>query len=158
MDRGPVILVFAQVNKITAHLKGIDPEPVIAQAAGKDVIMLDYSLRTRELNDRLNRGAKSLRILDHHRTAEVVLAGAGYATFDMSRSGAGLAWDYLFGKDSESSKYSKKEWGDITYTNKNTVPACRGCNVWRGYTHSVQETLNHFEPMRNTAKVARRKS
>jgi uncharacterized protein len=91
---------------------GIDPEPVIAQAAGKDVIMLDYSLRTRELNDRLNRGAKSLRILDHHRTAEVVLAGAGYATFDMSRSGAGLAWDYLFGKDSESSKYSKKEWGD----------------------------------------------
>lgn len=69
-------------------------------AAGKDIIMVDYSLRTRELNDRLNSAAKSFRILDHHKTAQAVLEGASYATFDMKRSGAGLAWDYLFGADS----------------------------------------------------------
>jgi oligoribonuclease NrnB/cAMP/cGMP phosphodiesterase (DHH superfamily) len=63
----------------------------------KDVIMVDYSLRTREWNDCLNFFAKSFRILDHHKTAQAVLEGAPYATFDMKRSGAGLAWDYLFG-------------------------------------------------------------
>jgi oligoribonuclease NrnB/cAMP/cGMP phosphodiesterase (DHH superfamily) len=68
-------------------------------AAGKNVIMVDYSLRTRELNDRLNAAATSFRILDHHKTARAVLEGASYATFDMKRSGAGLAWDYIFGKD-----------------------------------------------------------
>jgi oligoribonuclease NrnB/cAMP/cGMP phosphodiesterase (DHH superfamily) len=68
--------------------------------AGRDVIMVDYSLRTRELNDQLNATTTSFRILDHHKTAQAVLEGAKYATFDMKRSGAGLAWDYLFGKDS----------------------------------------------------------
>ncbi len=77
-----------------------DLEFVFQVAAGKDVIMVDYSLRTRELNDRLNAVAKSFRILDHHKTAQAALEGAPYATFDMKRSGAGLAWDYLFGKDS----------------------------------------------------------
>lgn len=74
--------------------------------AGKDVIMVDYSLRTRELNDRLNAAAKSFHIYDHHKTAQAVLDGASYAIFDMKRSGAGLAWDYLFGKDSIISDYA----------------------------------------------------
>lgn len=72
------------------------------QVKGKDVLMLDYSLRTRELNDSLNMAAKSFRILDHHKTAQATLEGAPYATFDMTRSGAGLAWDYLFGRDSDA--------------------------------------------------------
>lgn len=81
-----------------------NPQPAVIDAlfdyaTGKDIIMVDYSLRTREFNDRLNAVASSLRILDHHKSAQEVLAGATYATFDMKRSGAGLAWDYLFGKD-----------------------------------------------------------
>jgi oligoribonuclease NrnB/cAMP/cGMP phosphodiesterase (DHH superfamily) len=82
---------------------GLSPEALdelMFEVRGKDVIMVDYSLRTRELNDQLNSLAKSFRILDHHKTAQAVLEGASYATFDMKRSGAGLAWDYLFGKDS----------------------------------------------------------
>lgn len=90
---------------------GIDPEPVIKACEGKDVLMVDYSLRTRELNDRLNSVAKSFLILDHHKTAQAVLEGADYAIFDMNRSGAGLTWDYLFGyeqfKESNWSKYDK---------------------------------------------------
>jgi oligoribonuclease NrnB/cAMP/cGMP phosphodiesterase (DHH superfamily) len=74
-------------------------ESLFSFVEGKDVLMVDYSLRTRELNDRLNSVAKSFRILDHHKTAQAALEGASYATFDMKRSGAGLAWDYLFGKD-----------------------------------------------------------
>lgn len=75
-------------------------EELFRYATGKNVIMVDYSLRTRELNNRLNVVAKSFRILDHHKTAQAALADAPYAIFDMKRSGAGLAWDYLFGFDS----------------------------------------------------------
>lgn len=74
-------------------------DDLFKQVFQQDVLMLDYSLRTRELNDQMANVTKSFRILDHHKTAEAVLAGADYATFDMKRSGAGLAWDYLFGKD-----------------------------------------------------------
>jgi uncharacterized protein len=80
---------------------GLD-EPALdglfSRCDGKDVLMVDYSLRTRQLNDNLAYITKSFRILDHHKTAQAVLEGAPYATFDMKRSGAGLAWDMLFGK------------------------------------------------------------
>ncbi len=75
-----------------------NPPPIVKDL---DVLMVDFSLRTREENDALAAAAKSFRILDHHKTAQAVLEGAPYAVFDMKRSGAGLAWDYLFGKDSQ---------------------------------------------------------
>lgn len=81
-------------------LNEIQLENLFATCKDNSVLMLDYSLRTRELNDRLSEEADNLCVLDHHKTAEAVLAGASYATFDMKRSGAGLAWDYLFGRES----------------------------------------------------------
>lgn len=90
----------------------------------KDVIMVDYSLRTREWNDCLNFFAKSFRILDHHKTAQAVLEGAPYATFDMKRSGAGLAWDYLFGEDS----------GGYNTSDDRESPAWRPRPWWVDYT------------------------
>ena len=80
---------------------------IIAACSNADVLMLDYSLRTRELNDQLNSVAKSFRILDHHKTAQAALDGAPYATFDMKRSGVGLAWDYLFGENSPEACYDQ---------------------------------------------------
>lgn len=97
---------------------GLLPEAVeelFIYSTGKDVIMVDYSLRTRELNDRLNAVAKSFRILDHHKTALAVLDGAPYATFDMKRSGAGMAWDYLFGKDAKQT-LTKIDDNTFSYT------------------------------------------
>lgn len=73
--------------------------PPYAEVEDKDVIVVDFSWRTREENVRLSKLAKSFRILDHHKTAQAELEGLDFATFDMKRSGAGLAWDYLFGKD-----------------------------------------------------------
>src|ERR1700676_3873436 len=83
-----------------------------SQVEGKDVLMLDFSLRTREQNDKIASLANSFKILDHHKTAQAVLEGAPYAIFDMKRSGAGLTWDCLFGKDRED----KPRWvnGDGT--------------------------------------------
>jgi oligoribonuclease NrnB/cAMP/cGMP phosphodiesterase (DHH superfamily) len=74
-------------------------EPPYDEVKGKDVLVVDFSWRTREQNLELAELSKSFRILDHHKTAQATLEGLGFATFDMTRSGAGLAWDYLFGKD-----------------------------------------------------------
>jgi oligoribonuclease NrnB/cAMP/cGMP phosphodiesterase (DHH superfamily) len=76
-------------------------EPPYEEVTGKDVLVVDFSWRTREQNDKMASLAKSFLILDHHKTAEATLAGAPYAIFDMKRSGAGLAWDYLFGANAK---------------------------------------------------------
>jgi len=75
-------------------------EPPYEEVTGKDVLVVDFSWRTREQNIKMAELAKSFRILDHHKTAQAVLEGLDFATFDMQRSGAGLTWDYLYGKDS----------------------------------------------------------
>jgi oligoribonuclease NrnB/cAMP/cGMP phosphodiesterase (DHH superfamily) len=90
-------LQFPSAELVPLVYGGFQPEDIIAQAKDKRVLMVDFALMTRELNDALAWSAKSLLILDHHKTTEEVLKGAPYARFDMEKSGAGLAWDYLFG-------------------------------------------------------------
>ena len=77
-------------------------EPVPFDAVrGKDVIVLDFSWPNRADNIELFNSAKSFHIYDHHKSAQERLVGLPFVTFDMKRSGAGLAWDCLFGKDSD---------------------------------------------------------
>jgi oligoribonuclease NrnB/cAMP/cGMP phosphodiesterase (DHH superfamily) len=92
---------------------GTDFEPTVASLEGKDVLMFDFSFKTRDQNIRASEITKSFHIYDHHKTAQAVLEGLDFATFDMNRSGAGLAWDYLFGKDSEH-KLDRPWW--VNYT------------------------------------------
>lgn len=75
---------------------GADHSEVLRECVHKDVLMVDFSLRTREQNDTLAASTRSFRILDHHKTAQAALEGAPYAVFDMKRSGAGITWDTLF--------------------------------------------------------------
>lgn len=89
-----------------AHLRfGDDAEYIPAQygeappvVIGEDVLILDFSY-PRETLLEMHNVAQSLRVLDHHKTAEASLAGLDFCTFDMNRSGAGLAWDELHGGD-----------------------------------------------------------
>lgn len=87
-------------------------EPPIV--TGRDVIMVDFSYK-RPMIDRMAKVARSILILDHHKTAADDLAGLagprrwkdhlheatyaenGYvaAIFDMDRSGAQIAWDFF---------------------------------------------------------------
>lgn len=63
---------------------------------GRDVVIVDFSYQ-RPLMDEMSRRAKSLLVLDHHKTAEEAMRGADYCVFDMNRSGAGMTWDHFFG-------------------------------------------------------------
>jgi oligoribonuclease NrnB/cAMP/cGMP phosphodiesterase (DHH superfamily) len=78
-------------------------EPPYDKVKDKDVIVVDFSWNKREHNEQLARLAHSFRILDHHKQAQETLAGLPFATFDMNRSGAGLAWDEFFGKEEKIS-------------------------------------------------------
>ncbi len=73
---------------------GNDPPWELIQ--GRDVIMVDFSYR-RALLERAYDLAATLRVWDHHASAKDDLAGLDYCTFDMERSGAGLAWDICKG-------------------------------------------------------------
>lgn len=74
--------------------------------SGRDVLLVDFSYK-RGVLDAMADKARSICVLDHHKSAQEDLAGLPVvgtlysplpglrALFDMERSGAGLAWDYF---------------------------------------------------------------
>jgi oligoribonuclease NrnB/cAMP/cGMP phosphodiesterase (DHH superfamily) len=83
-----------------------DPPPKVS---GRNVIMVDFSYK-RPVLEQMAQSANAILILDHHKTAEEDLhdlppplpfrewrknpAGCS-ALFDLTKSGAGLTWDYM---------------------------------------------------------------
>lgn len=65
--------------------------------AGKDVVLVDFSYK-RAVMEQIIRSARSVLVLDHHKTAAAdldTLPGAE-VVFDMERAGSRIAWDYYF--------------------------------------------------------------
>jgi len=62
------------------------------------VAMVDFAF-PREALIELKKSVKDLIVLDHHLTAEKDLAGLSFATFDMNKSGAVLAWEFFHPKE-----------------------------------------------------------
>ena len=71
-----------------------DPPPVGLE--DRHVVMVDFSYE-REVIEAMQKKAASLFILDHHVTAQAALADLPYAYFDMEKSGAVLAWEWVHG-------------------------------------------------------------
>ena len=61
---------------------------------GRTVFVLDFSYPRAELIE-MHSKAKSLLVLDHHKTAEADLAGLDFCKFDMNKSGARMTWEYV---------------------------------------------------------------
>lgn len=70
-----------------------DPPPDVS---GQEVVILDFAYPREQLLA-MHAGAHRLSLLDHHRSAAAELGDLELCTFDMQRSGAGLAWDHLCG-------------------------------------------------------------
>ena len=68
-------------------------DPVPALPDGASVVLVDFAY-PRDVILAMRERAGELVVLDHHKTAEEDLAGLPFAIFDMSRSGATLAWEY----------------------------------------------------------------
>lgn len=70
---------------------GAPPPPV---SSSDDVYILDFSY-AREQIERMKAESRSLRVIDHHRTAEQELRGLDYAIFDNNKSAAVLSWEFF---------------------------------------------------------------
>lgn len=60
-----------------------------------DVVIADFSFSRSVMLD-MAKKARSILCLDHHKSAENEIGDLPFCTFDMKRSGAGLAWDHFF--------------------------------------------------------------
>lgn len=67
--------------------------------AGRQVYLVDFSYPREQLLA-MAEAAAGVTVLDHHQSAEAALSGLSHPKlhihFDMQRSGAGMAWDFLF--------------------------------------------------------------
>lgn len=96
----------------------------IEELHGKDVLIVDFSY-PRETLERIHAVAKSLLVLDHHKTAAEALAGLPYAHFDMERSGAGMTWDHLYPGEPRPYLVTHVEDRDLwRFANGNTKAFC----------------------------------
>lgn len=68
-----------------------DPSPELPSDAR--VAMVDFSY-PRDTILQMNESVEHMIVLDHHITAEKELAGLDFATFDMDKSGARMAWEF----------------------------------------------------------------
>lgn len=84
---------------------------------GRDVIIADFSYKRPDMES-IYAACNSLVVLDHHKTAEVELAGFGgpkaEVVFDMNKSGGRLTWEWLCRTDSAvgrlSGSYTSAPW------------------------------------------------
>lgn len=73
------------------------PFPLDVDTLTKDdtVYILDFSY-SKEILDPVAAKVKKLQVLDHHESSKDQLIDRDYAYFDLSKSGALLAWEYFF--------------------------------------------------------------
>lgn len=64
--------------------------------SGRDVFVLDFSF-PRDVLLAARSSARTLLVLDHHKSAEADLAGLDFCKFDMQKSGSRLAWEHFYG-------------------------------------------------------------
>jgi oligoribonuclease NrnB/cAMP/cGMP phosphodiesterase (DHH superfamily) len=88
-----VKLYFDNINQtgefLPAHYGDTPPD-----VKGKNVYIVDFSYPRATLLA-MHAEAESLIVIDHHKTAKSDLEGLDFCTFDMSKSGAVLAWEHL---------------------------------------------------------------
>lgn len=77
-------------------------DPLPDGVDGQDVVVVDFSYPRPALLE-LEGRARTLRVLDHHKTARVGLEDLPFCLFDESRSGARMAWDLFLGDQGAAS-------------------------------------------------------
>jgi oligoribonuclease NrnB/cAMP/cGMP phosphodiesterase (DHH superfamily) len=70
-------------------------QPIPQMEDGSNVYILDFSYTAKELGA-MCYVMNEVVVLDHHETARKELEGCPFATFDMTKSGARLAWEHFF--------------------------------------------------------------
>ena len=75
-------------------------EKKLPDVTGKNVAVFDFSFPLESIQ-LLKKQSNSFILMDHHKKARDMIEGEPNCYFDMTRSGAALAWQFFHGKDSE---------------------------------------------------------
>ncbi len=70
-------------------------KPMLYDMTNHNVLFVDFCPQLTDL-ETLKANSNNVYILDHHIGAKERLENCSFATFDMLKSGVGLAWDYFF--------------------------------------------------------------
>lgn len=96
---GAAWVVYRELRgEVDFHYGIYQAEP--PDCTGREVLIVDFSYK-RAVMERLASQAKSVTVLDHHKSAEEDLRsllgapGGVIGQFDMTRSGAAMAWDWF---------------------------------------------------------------
>lgn len=91
---GAACAAHLRFNSKAQYLPVAYGKPLPEMVDGAEVYILDFSYPRHVLVELAQRVSK-LVVLDHHETAREALEGLPGAFFDMSKSGARLAWEYF---------------------------------------------------------------
>ena len=97
---GAAFAVWKKLGDSCKYIPGIyGTPPPVDSVRGKDVVLVDFSYKKDVMRD-LVTVAKSVTVLDHHKTAQEDLMplfkeGLVKGIFDMDRSGAVIAWEWF---------------------------------------------------------------
>lgn len=138
----------------------VDLDRMTLEVEGKNVIMVDFALKTRMAHDQLAASASNLLVLDHHKTAKAVLEGASNTVFDMNRSGAALAWDYMFGRDAGVMDFTGERPWWVQYTQDQDLwrfelRSSRAINGWLNIQERTVENWDYLTATETPTSVER---
>lgn len=71
-------------------------EEILEKVRGKYLLIVDFSYN-KEILNKMFEITSNILVVDHHKTAMEDLKDLPYAVFDMSKSGAGLLFDLIYG-------------------------------------------------------------
>jgi len=90
-DNGDIVTLCTIYRKIHR-----DEPPDLDILRDRNVFMYDFCMSAKDM-EAIDDVARSFRCLDHHQTAKNECGHLPYCTFDMDRSGAGMAYRHWFG-------------------------------------------------------------
>lgn len=123
-----VSTVYGDRATYLAASYGDAPPAVVDAETGdpRDVIIVDFSY-PRDALVKLSAEARSIIVLDHHKTARENCEGLPFCVFDMERSGAGLAWDVLHPGEPRPWLINYTEDRDLW---RHALPDTHAVNAW----------------------------
>lgn len=153
---------FLNSNRVVFHHEGEDF--YFDDVRKRDVLIVDFSFPRGTLLN-LHSEARSLLVLDHHTSAKKDLEGLDFCTFDMRRSGAGLALDYFFPNTRQD--YFLRNHAIKTNLIM-AVLAVEDCDLWQfkyedskaivTYLKTLPKTLTAWNRLPRIAEIARQGS
>ena len=132
---------------------GVNYHEPIPDIVDKEVFILDFCYPRGVLLD-LKSKNKSLVVLDHHATAREDCEGLGFCTFDMNRSGAGLAWDH-FHMEQRPLLIDLIEYRDLGFywNNKTHEGKFENIKPILAYVDSFDKTFDNWSHLNNELNV-----